>query len=76
MPPENPAVVQIDTELLDTTANRQVFSRRTLAYDQFNNVTDTTDYDYASVPATGTIAAAAPWAGVEGDAHEFRMVRE
>jgi hypothetical protein len=56
MPPENPAVVQIDTELLDTS--QKVFSRRTLAYDHFSNVTDTTDYDYASVPTTGTVAAA------------------
>jgi RHS repeat-associated protein len=58
MPPENPHAYQIDTELLDSDAtHNKIFSRRTLAYDAYNNVTDAYDYDYANIPAQGPVSA-------------------
>jgi hypothetical protein len=69
MPPENPHVSQLDTELLDGSSF--VFSRRSMAYDQYNSLTDETDYDYAAVPQTGSIPSASPGASLKQTHNDY-----
>ena len=69
MPPENPHVSQLDTELLDGSSF--VFSRRSMAYDQYNSLTDETDYDYSAVPQTGSIPSASPGASLKQTHNDY-----